>query len=56
MDTKDRILAVALVAFVGALTAVAIHGGWFDYDAAIGASIGAALGLLLTHFTGWTQA
>lgn len=51
MTTKEEMLAVLLLALIGGLTGLAIHGGWFDYNAAIGASIGAAIGLLVIRFS-----
>lgn len=51
MTTGEEILSVVLLALIGALTGLAIHGGWFDYNAAIGASIGAAIGLLIIRFS-----
>lgn len=51
MTTREEILAVVLLALDGALTGLAVHGGWFDYNAAIGASIGAAVGLLVVRFS-----
>lgn len=51
MNTRDEVLTILLLALVGALTGLAIHGGWFDYNAAVGASIGAALGVLITRRT-----
>jgi membrane associated rhomboid family serine protease len=49
VNGRDRILAVVLLTVVIALTVPSLLGGWFDYNAAIGGAVGAALGLLISR-------
>lgn len=49
LSWKDRILTAILLATVFSLTAFALADGWFNYNAAVGGAIGAALGLWITR-------
>ena len=51
MTTREKVLAVVLLTVTGALAAIALDGGWFAHDAAVGAGVGAAIGLLATQFS-----
>jgi len=49
MSNRDVLLAGVLLAMVIALTVVALLGGWFNYNAAVGGAIGAGVGLLISR-------